>query len=116
MAQDVLRIYSGESRTNKTKIMKPSCKARILMMDAIYKECAEARPEVRKQMVEGIFWLVETVQEDIRQKNEHGLAFANTNVAALKSIAEPVWIDPARRVDPKPFSAACTKAFMSLPI
>ena len=96
--------------------MKPSCKARVLMLDAIYKECSEAKPEARKQLVEGIFWLVETIQEDLRHKNIPGLAHAGANVAALKNIAEPLWIDPAQRVDPKPFSAACTKAFMSLPI
>lgn len=96
--------------------MKPSCKARILMLDAIYKECSEAKPEARKQLVEGIFWLVETIQEDIRHKNMPGLAHASANVAALKNIAEPLWIDPTQRVDPKPFSAACVKAFMSLPI
>jgi hypothetical protein len=86
------------------------------MMDAIYKDCAEVKPDARRQMVEGIFWLVETVQEDIRQKEAAGLAHVIANVAALKNIAEALWIDPARRVDTRPFSAACAKAFMSLPI
>jgi hypothetical protein len=102
---------------NATKtLMKPSCKARILMMDAIYKECSGAKPEARKQLVEGIFWLVETIQEDIRHKNAPGLLHASANVAALKDIAEPLLIDPTRHIDTKPFSSACVKALMSMPI
>jgi hypothetical protein len=97
-------------------IMKPSCKARILMMDAAYKACSDAKPEARKQLVDGIFWLVETIQDDIRHKNAPGLLHASANVAALKDIAQPLLIDPSRHVDAKQFSAACLKAFMSMPI
>jgi|SRR5580658_5619096 hypothetical protein len=96
--------------------MKPSCKARILMMDAVYKACADSKPEARTQLVEGIFWLVDTIQEDIRQKNAPGLLPASHNVAALKDIAEPLLQDPSRRVDATKFSSACVKAFMSMPI
>jgi len=96
--------------------MKPSCKARILMMDAVYKACADSKPEARKQLVEGVFWLEETIQEDIRLKNAAGLLHASANVAALKDIAEPLLRDPSRHFDAKPFSAACLKAFMSMPI
>jgi hypothetical protein len=96
--------------------MKPSCKARILMMDAVYKACSGAKPEARQQLVEGIFWLVETIQEDIRHKNAPGLLHASANVAALKDIAEPMLVDPARHLDASKFSSACLKAFMSMPI
>jgi hypothetical protein len=96
--------------------MKPSCKARIQMIDAAYKACADSRPDARKQLVEGIFWLVETIQEDIRLKNAPGLLHASANVAALKDLAQPLLADPARRADAKQFSSACTKAFMSMPI
>jgi hypothetical protein len=96
--------------------MKPSCKARILMVDAVYKACADSKPEARQQLVEGIFWLVETIQEDIRHKNAPGLLHASANVRALKDMAEPLLIDPARPVDTTKFSSACVKAFMSMPI
>jgi hypothetical protein len=86
------------------------------MMDAIYKECADATPQARRQMAEGIFWLVETIQEDIRQKNAAGLLHASGNVAALKDIAEPLLTEPVQRIDTNKFSSACTKAFMSIPI
>jgi hypothetical protein len=86
------------------------------MMDAVYKACSDSKPDARKQLVEGIFWLVDTIQEDIRLKNAPGLLHASANVAVLKNIAEPMLIDPARQFDAKPFSAACVKAFMSIPI
>lgn len=86
------------------------------MMEAVYKECSDVKPEARKQLAEGIFWLVETIQEDIRNKNAPGLLHASSNVAALKDIAEPLLIDPRSRVETSKFSNACMKAFMSLPI
>jgi hypothetical protein len=96
--------------------MKPSCKARILMMDAVYKACPESKPEARQQLVEGIFWLAETIQEDIRHKNAPGLLHASANVRALKDLAEPLLTDPARQVEATKFSSACMKAYMSMPI
>lgn len=86
------------------------------MMDAVYKACSDAKPDARKQLVDGIFWLVETIQDDIRLKNAPGLLHPSANVAALKDLAEPLLTDPARHVDAKQFSSACAKAFMSMPI
>jgi hypothetical protein len=86
------------------------------MMDAVFKACSDAKPDVRKQLVEGIFWVVETIQEDIRQKNATGLLHASANVTALKELAVPILTDSSRHVDTTKFSAACVKAFMSMPI
>ena len=86
------------------------------MMDAVCKACSDSRPDARKQLVEGIFWLVETIQEDIRHKNAPGLLHASANVAALKDLAEPMLKDLSPHVDTTKFSSACVKAFMSMPI
>jgi len=86
------------------------------MMDAVCKACSDSQPDKRKQLVEGIFWLVETIQEDIRHKNASGLLHASANVAALKNLAEPMLTDSSRHIDIAKFSSACVKAFMSMPI
>ena len=57
----------------------------------------------------------DTIREDIRQKNSTGLLSALANVSALKDIAEELYVDPDQQVDPKRFSSACVRAFMSLP-
>jgi hypothetical protein len=85
------------------------------MMEVIYKACAGAKPERRAQLVEGIYWLADTIREDIRQKNSTGLLSALANVSALKDIAEELYVDPDQQVDPKRFASACVRAFMSLP-
>jgi hypothetical protein len=86
------------------------------MIDAAYKACSGSKAEARQQLVEGIFWLVETIQDDIRHKNAPGLLHASVNVAVLKDLAEPLLMDASRQVDTTKFSSACVKAFMSLPL
>lgn len=95
--------------------MKSSFRCRILMMDASYKAYFHANDHVKKYLAEGIFWLADTVEEEIRIQKPMNLDYCIANVSDIKRIAEESFKDPNRWVGTDKFTIATHRLSIGLP-
>lgn len=99
--------------------MKASCRSRIAMILAIFKWSFESNEKVQKCLAEGTFWLLDTIEDENREKNPQNRDCNIANISEIRRIAEKAFKDPAHWVVPKEgsedcFLTACHRAMIGL--
>lgn len=89
------------------------------MINTVFKSYFDSNEAVRKCLAEGLFWLVETIEDEIREKNPRNRDNAIANIREIKRIAEKAFKDPAHWVVPDEgsedcFLTACHRAMIGL--
>jgi hypothetical protein len=84
-------------------------------MEAGYAEYFSANNHVKKCLAEGIFWLADSIEEEIRQHDYALQRKAIADLSDIKDIAEQSFKDPKHWVGTQEFAMACARLIMSLP-
>lgn len=91
------------------------------MIDVIFRSYFDSNEAVQKHLAEGMFWLVDTIEAEIREKNPQNRDYTIANIRDIKRIAEKAFNDPAHWVTPDQgsadcFQTACHRAIIGLEI
>jgi len=84
-------------------------------MEAAYRDWLRVNPTVKQELAEGIFWLADTMENDLREKNPENLDYCLSNVERVKEIAEATFKDSTSHIGTEPFADACARLMVGLP-
>jgi hypothetical protein len=84
-------------------------------MDASYHHYLKATDDMKKWIAEGIFWLAESIEQDIRQKDYPLRDKCISEILDIKAVAEQSLKDPAHWIGTERFSFLVNAVLMDVP-
>jgi hypothetical protein len=95
--------------------MNSSLNSRVALMDAGYKAYFYATTAMKKHLAEGIFWLVDNIEQEIKKQKYPLQGKCLAELREIKNIAEDSFKDPSKWAGTEEFANLCAKVPNSFP-
>ena len=84
------------------------------MLEACYENYFSANDNRKTYIAEGIFWLADIIEEEVRAKNPANRDYCIASICEIKQIAEKSFKDPQFWVGTEEFSTATHRLLIGL--
>jgi len=84
------------------------------MMNASYEAYFKANDTVKAYLTEGIFWIADTIEEEVRQRNPSNRDYCLGSIFEIKRIAEESFKDPNHPAGTEEFNIATHRLLTGL--
>src|SRR5260370_210030 len=95
--------------------MRSSFLSKVALMDAAYAACANTDPQTRTDLLEGIFWVADCLEEEIKKEKIPNLTQGIGEISEIKDVAEESFKDATAPLKLQAFKSFCYKLWGDAP-